>query len=171
MTQTLREIRQEANLTQAQLAYEADISRHAVLRMEQHVYPVPLPNVIDALSQISGLSESTLYNRYIAEVESHREESGIQWSLDTITDAIFEYDSGSHHPFIGLRHNIAHRVGKPDSAIQFSMAFSIHPFTLSEYESFRTHFPEQISIALTQANLPSNILTTLHESERFNRVN
>ncbi len=169
--ETLRQIRLDNHLTQKALADIAtDITRHAVLRMEQHVYPTPLPSVIRALHEISGLSENVLSEQYMREVHENRVESGKDWALDTLTREIFFYDPGNRHPFREFRERIAYRAEMPASAIQFCIAFSIHPYTLSEYEEFKTHYPHTISNALTEAGLPSSINSVLENEERFNRL-
>lgn len=169
--ETLRELRLESHLTQKALADMAeDITRHAVLRMEQHVYPTPLPSVIQSLSQITGYTAAELERQYRKEVHDNRVESGVEWSLDTLTHPIFFYDPGNRHPFREFRERVALRVNKPISAIQFCIAFSIHPYTLSEYENWKTTYPHPISLALTEAGLSSSVNAVLINEERFNRI-
>jgi transcriptional regulator with XRE-family HTH domain len=168
---TLRELRIRNHMTQKSLAEASDATRHAVLRMEQHVYPTPLPNIIAALSEITGLSEVSLIRQYEKEVHYNRVTNGQVWDLINVdTGGIFDIDYGSLHPFRGWRIELAHMMGQPDSQIQFCMAFSIHPYVLSEYEAYKTGYPESIRIALHEAGLPSNITTIFEKDERFNRV-
>ena len=168
LMQTLRELRLDANYTQKMLADLAGVTRHAVLRMEQHVYPSPPPEILKALSDITALSEITLSDMYKAEIHQNRIINGNIWDIGHLDLSVFEYDSGNLHPFRGFREHIARLALEPTSAIHFCIAFSIHPYTLSEYESFKTSYPESIHIALTEAGLPDSINTELRKSERFN---
>lgn len=168
--ETLRELRFDHSYTQKMLADEAGITRHAVLRMEQHVYPTPLPQVITALSQITSIPESELEAIYLQEVRDNRIDSGRAWAVGTVTEYIFQFDEGNQHPFITFRTRLADWTGHSTSAIQFCIAFSIHPSTLAEYENYKTHYPKSISIALTEAGLPDNITAVLHNSQRFNMI-
>jgi hypothetical protein len=138
--------------------------------MEQHLYPTPLPSIITALSHQSGISEELLSEQYLREVSEHRRVYGELWGLKFTDPEILYDDYGNLHPFIGFRVSLAHTAMQPESAIQFCMAFSIHPFTLSKYENFDTEYPKGVRIALTEAGLPDNINTVLATGERFNRV-
>lgn len=169
--ETIRELRTHSHLTQSQLASRANATRHAVLRMEQHLYPTPLPSIVIALSEITGIYETRIAEQYLREVSENRKIHGELWGLKYADSELLYEDYGNRHPFAGFRTSLAHIAGIRDSAIQFCMAFSIHPYTLSEYEGFKADFPHQIDIALTEAGLPANITTVLKGSERFNRIN
>jgi transcriptional regulator with XRE-family HTH domain len=171
--ETLRELRTQNHLTQKALAdLSGDhITRHAVLRMEQHVYPVPLPAVIKGLSEITGYAPSDLEQQYLKEVHMNRQVNGQLWGLPRVRlSDLFVMDAGNMHPFRAFRMEIAHKANVRDSAIQFCMAFSIHPFTLAEYENYNTQYPEQIALALTEAGLRDSITDIINSDERFNRV-
>jgi hypothetical protein len=111
-----------------------------------------------------------LSDQYFKEVSEHRKISGELWGLRFTSSEILYDDYGNRHPFIGFRTTLAHTAMQPDSAIQFCMAFSIHPFTLSKYEDFKSEYPKGVRIALTEAGLPDNINTVLATSERYNRI-
>lgn len=168
--QTLRELRLDSGHTQKTLADLAGVTRHAVLRMEQHVYPTPLPRIIHALSEISGIAETALEFMYNTEVMENRINSGRLWNLTEVDARIFQYDVGSRHPFIGFRVALANRAQQPISLIHFCIAFSIHPYVLSEYEAYNSTFPELINKALTEAGCRDYIIYELVHNERFNYV-
>lgn len=168
MTNTVKEARLSADLTQNELAIQAAVSRHSILRMEQLCYPAPLPNVIGTLSDITGVSERKLTDGYLEDVRLNREDTGEVWFADGASVAYAyavaivedytplnpDHRRRKHeHPFTQWRVAMAELTNEHDSGIHFSMLFSIHPATVNRYESFKTGFPPGIAVAFEAAGL------------------
>lgn len=168
----LKDLRESNGLRQADLAMEAGCSRAAVMRMEQLVYPEPLPNVLNALSDVSGISADHLRILYASDVEDHRYWSGQKWLLDMYTvNEIDNLVNGHRYGelFEYMRKEWARRVGEAQSQIHFCMAFSIHPAVLSKYESGATnHLPSGVLEALLGGGLGRSVTDYLRSSDAFN---
>jgi transcriptional regulator with XRE-family HTH domain len=166
----LKDLRVAHGLRQLDLAMEAGCGRTAVLRMEQLVYPEPLPNVLSALSDITGESVVRLRNLYLSDVSDHRYFSGQKWRLSEIHGFgpdVMSLQYGKR--FELLRKAWARNVGEPDSQVHFCMAFSIHPAVLSKYESGATnHLPRGVLDALLGAGLGQPEVDYLAVSPEFN---
>lgn len=168
---TLKALRESIPLTQEELAIQAAVSRHAVLRQEQLCYPSPLPNIIDTLSDIVGTDSQTLTNRYLEDVARNRAESGFEYFNDhaflagTATHIINNYSrttSHGKHPFQVWRESVMDSLGLSDSRIHFSQVTSIHPATLSRYESFNTGFPAPVEVAFRSMGFPEALIQLFH---------
>lgn len=170
---TLKELREELHLTQQELADQAGVSRHAILRLEQLCYPTPLPNVINTLSDILGTSEATLTQRYLDDVNLNRALSGEQYFYDhpymiAVAEALTKQPNHKVvHPFEQWRTAITDYSGLASSRIHFSQLTSIHPATLARYESFKTGFPPPIEVAFKAMGFP-NALLELFKDRVFN---
>lgn len=173
---TLKELREELHLTQQELADQAGVSRHAILRLEQLCYPTPLPNVINTLSDILGTSEATLTQRYLDDVNLNRALSGEQYFYDhpymiAVAEALTKQPNHNSklnvHPFEQWRTAITDYSGLASSRIHFSQLTSIHPATLARYESFKTGFPPPIEVAFKAMGFP-NALLELFKDRVFN---
>ena len=168
---TLRQIRSDLGFTQVDLANQCGVTRHAILRMEQHVYPTPLPSVISYLADVTEYSELELIDQYSNEVTDHRLDSGRRWAVGTIPmDLATNSATSSLHPFATFRSSVAIRTNESTSQIRFCMAFSIHPYVLSQYESFRTSYPEGLNLALYSSGYPVEILDFFKTSPMYNSV-
>lgn len=170
---TLRDARKSAGLSQQELASQAAVSRHSILRQEQYCYPTPLPNIIDTLAEVNslGLSKRELVENYLIEVRAHRQETGklISAGRGWVPMDYIQHDPRDH-PFASWRVTLCTANDLPFSAIQFSALFSVHPAVLSRYESFKTRFPHTIEVALSQAGCPDDILATLRNHPHFNTI-
>jgi transcriptional regulator with XRE-family HTH domain len=174
---TLKELREELNLTQSELADQAGVSRHAILRLEQLCYPTPLPNVIHTLSDILGTSVTVLNARYVDDVRVNRALSGEQYFYDhpymiALAEQLIKQYANvtvnpAVHPFEQWRTAITDYNGLPSSRIHFSQLTSIHPATLARYESFKTGFPPPIEVAFKAMGFP-NTLLELFKDRVFN---
>lgn len=152
---------------------QAAVSRHSIMRQEQYCYPTPLPNIVATLADVNllGLSERSLLNAYHDEVTANRIihgrviASNRGWiPLDYVSHR------GKHHAFTSWRRILCVANDLPTSAIQFSQMFSIHPATLTKYESFKTRFPHPIEVALNEAGCPADLLDSFRTHHDFNIV-
>lgn len=141
--------------------------------MEQFTYPEPLPNVIAALSDITGHSRAHLELLYRSDVEDHRYWSGQKWRLDEVSIGSFDSIGPGRYGelFEKVRKTLARKVGESQSQIAFCMAFSIHPAVLSKYESGATnHLPSAVIDALLGGGLGRSVCDYLASSSDFNGV-
>ena len=172
-----KELRAELVLTQEQLAALSETSRHAVMRMEQLCYPTPLPNIVTTLSELTGLSEEQIQVQYTKDVilnrlttaRALRPHHNFLVSMGTKL-AQLPLSEINIHPFTIWRHAVTSLLGVSNSQIHFSIMTSIHPATLSKYEVFKTGFPMAIEVALTQCELPSDLINLFNTSPAFNLV-
>lgn len=185
---TIQQARKEAGLSQAELANQAGVSRHSVLRLEQLCYPKPLPNIVDTLSDITGLSVDAINSGYIYDVRLNREYNGTVWFNDTASSValvvakaalnhVLEGASGgSHsHVFEVWRRAMCERIGQRSSQIQFCQMFSVHPSVLNRYETFKTSFPHALEEAFIDAGIKNTsqgraLLTLFKVSPSYNAV-
>lgn len=172
----LKSLRLEHNISQKDLAFEAGCSRHAVMRMEQLCFPNPLPNVISALSDLTGETEQHLEAIYITDVTTNRVNSGKLYRLNEVTEADVTRAvrdsllplSNSHSAFGNWRKALARRVGDATSQVHFSSRFSIHPAVISKFEANGGQYPSAIGTVLLFSGLPMEIDMIMHE--RFSGV-
>lgn len=172
----LKRLRLDSNISQKDLAFEAGCSRHAVMRMEQLCFPTPLPNVISALSDLTGVLEHNLLHSYAEDVRMNREFSGKLYRLDEVTEADVTRAvrdsllplSNSHSAFGNWRKTLARGVGDATSQVHFSSRFSIHPAVISKFESNGGSFPTAIGDALLAGGLPLKV--TLIMQDRFSGI-
>lgn len=172
----LKRLRLEHNISQKDLAFEAGCSRHAVMRMEQLCFPNPLPNVLSALSDLTGVSEAMLVYEYESDVYKNRRHSGVLYRLDKVTetdvtrairDSLLPL-SNSHSAFGNWRKTLARGVGDATSQVHFSSRFSIHPAVISKFESNGGTIPEAIIGALRIAGMDESIAIIMRE--RFSGI-
>lgn len=169
----LRAMRTERGLSQIDLAMEAGVSRHSILRMEQLCYPTPLPHVIQALSDITGVSEKELVAQYQSNVASNRELAKVTYFYDAQilwTALRFAKEATTKHPFMVWRETVMRSVGEATSRIHFCSVVTVHPAILDKYESFKTGFPEQLEIALKESGIPAAMIGYFKSEAVFNRV-
>lgn len=154
------------------------------MRMEQLCYPNPLPNVLAALSDITGVSEQDLRKQYHAAVKHNRAETALKYFFDhQFIDQFTSYmvsaasEPIDKHPFVVWREHImrhhndkAGRVGESLSQIKFSSLVSVHPATLNKYETFDSGFPGALNDALTEMLLPDHSLKLLNTHPIFNQI-
>ena len=163
------------DLTQLELSKLSMVSRHSVLRLEQLVYPTPLPNVVATLSEITGISEWQIEIDYARDVIENRGLSGTSYFSDhafLISQAKVladRYGEGSTvHNFKKWREYVMIVAREPISAIHFCQLTSIHPATLSRYEAFRTGFPSAIGTALLGCGIPQSLIDYFCSSTAYN---
>jgi hypothetical protein len=159
--QTLKDIRLNHSIALNDLAFEAQVSRHAVLRMEQLCYSTPLPSVIAALSDITGLSELDLEQAYDMDVRLNRirTDSLVFSHRGIVREALDNVDPYANtHQFQQWRENVYTALELPVSRIHFSSDISVHPATLDKFESFKSRFPRPLEIALTQCGVDHLII-------------
>lgn len=163
--QTLKDIRLNHHISINDLAYEAEVSRHAIIRMEQLCYPSPLPSIITALSDITGLSEFDLEDAYLTDVRLNR----LYAAANIFAHRGLVYDSWeavnpnslSKHPFQQFREVLFRALKLPISRIYFSGAISAHPATLDKYEQFKSGLPEPLRVALQQSDCSDAVIQQL----------
>ena len=175
----LRELRFMLNLNQIQLANLSEVSRHAVMRMEQLCYPNPLPNVITALSDLSGLNPDVLIKQYECDVHINRVNTGKR--LEVYHKQLIHFAQlakqpdalkplSKDHPFALWRKLTCDLLGERTSQVHFSIMTSIHPATISKYEAFKTGFPVPMAVALSECNLPASLLEVFDTDPAFNLI-
>ena len=172
---TLKELRNTIGITQSELAAEAGVSRHSVLRQEQMCYPSPLPNIIAALSDITGQSERSLVEQYKIDVKRNRDLAQHIYFYDhqLMWKAYIRADTPTKtgkHPFQVWREALFEFLGENDSRIHFCSVTSIHPATLSKYESFKTGFPAGMEVALLESGVPEDLVKRFKTEGVFNTV-
>lgn len=173
---TLKDLRRRLGISQSELAAEAGVSRHSVLRMEQLVYPHPLPNIIAALSDIEGTSESELEAAYLKDVANNRSLSAtIYFSNPLLMRRCYQFAlddaaTSGKHPFQIWRELLFEVLDENDSRIHFCIVTSIHPATLDKYESFKTGFTDSIALALSECGIPDDLLSSFKSHAAFNAV-
>ena len=189
MANRFLEVRLTHSFTQRDLAFEAQVSRHAVMRMEQLCYPNPLPEVINAMSRITGLSEAYLTELYHSAVSENRSATALKYfydpvAIENITQLVKTYsptNPSNEHPFVLWRHDVikyhvehavSHRVLSAGqlSQIKFSSLISVHPAILNKYESFGSPFPKAIGDAFKEMLIPDSVINTLSNHPVFNRT-
>lgn len=172
-----------AGISQQELATQAAVSRHSVLRLEQLCYPTPLPNVIDTLSDITGLSDEWLRVGYKADVNKNRFNSGMLFFggsrgyealqvAEAANNHVLRQDSvGPHlHVFEVWRRAIATKRNVPNSQIHFCQMFSVHPSVINRYEGLKTEFPKALEEAFVEATCPPELLDYFKTTPTFNVV-
>ena len=177
---SLKELREDLNLSQDQLASLAEVSRHAIIRLEQLCYPNPLPRVIETLSDLTGLSINSLEKDYLSDVLANRLNTGallrphhnflVSLTQELIINSGLSENLTNSHPFSLWRITVSDLLKVSASQIHFSMMTSIHPATLHKYENFKTGFPEPIKVALTEMDLPTLQLAIFEEYATFNEI-
>ena len=159
---SIRDLRLSANLTQSALAWEAQVTRHSIIRLEQLCYPTPLPSVVNALSDTTGLSTVRISSDYLSDVVANRLLAGqeifsdaslIMRLLSAIEVINLSDLTSADHPFKEWRCLLFHSLGLPTSRIYFCQRTSIHPAIVGKYEDFKTGFPTAIRLALTECGL------------------
>ena len=176
----IRALRDDLQLSQDKLASLAEVSRHSIIRMEQLCYPNPLPNVVMALSDLTGVSEKDIETQYYEAVLTNRVRTGLllvphhdlllKLTHQLIVSCSISGGIPDVHLFTIWRSAIADLLRVSSSQIHFSMMTSIHPATLFKYEAFKTGFPDPIKVALEQMNLPLEQITLFETSEVFNWI-
>ena len=181
---TLKSIRSELNLTQDQLAGLSDTTRHSVIRMEQLCYPQPLPSIVTAISELTGLTPEAIETQYFADVERNRIATGLLLephyetltavasllAAPVVTSTTSSIAVSGIHPFETWRIHACDLLGVSSSQIHFSIMTSIHPATLFKYEAFKTGFPLPIKVALTHIGLPPTLIEIFSSSAAFNTI-
>ena len=176
----IRELREQLNLSQDQLANLAEVSRHAVIRNEQLCYPNPLPRVVTALSELTGLAPLSIETDYYQDVLTNRRTTGallkehhnylLALTHQLVVNSGLSGTLSSQHPFAFWRLSVSSLLNVSSSQIHFSIMTSIHPATLFKYESFKTGFPAPMHVALTQLGLPDEQLALFAETSIFNWI-
>ena len=176
MESYVKHLRLSLGLTQFELATQAAVSRMAVLRNEQLCYPTPLPAIIATLSDIIGLSVPAITASYQEDVSKNRSISASEIFNDhehliRVADIIgYTYNHNyTSHLFKVWREAIFDKLVLNTSRIYFSQCTSIHPATLSKYESFKTGFPAPIELAFKEMNFPPELIK-IFKSTPFNRI-
>ena len=171
---SLKDIRLAFHMSQGDLAMEAGLSRHAVLRNEQLCYPTPLPGIITALSNISGIGEWVLEERYADDVTLNRIQAGANifrdYQLQVNCLARSSTYRGQLHPFQVWRECVFRHLELPDSRIYFCSAITVHPATMTAYENFKTGFPQPLEVALTQCGIDLSILGQFKTLGKYNSI-
>ena len=171
---TIKQLRLSIGITQNELAIQAGVSRHSVIRQEQLCYPTPLPSIISLLSDVLGTSEDLIIHSYLRDVSLNRHNTGLTALSDHdrliyLANKVSRTPSISIHPFQIWRESVFDRQDISTSRIHFSQLCSIHPATLSKYEAFKTGFPTPIEVAFKEMNLPSTLLD-IFNSPAFNTI-
>ena len=168
LTNTLKELLFQYGITQARLADEAGVTRHAVLRLTQLCYPTPLPSVISSLALLTGLSEEALNTCYEEDIKANRVNTG-ELYFDTRSVRIaYQHglsNRGPRHPFATFR---SHLIPSNPSRIHWCSLVSVHPATMDRYESFKTGLPKPLEVALVECNLDREILGHLMTDIKYN---
>lgn len=177
---SIKELREDLNLNQSELASLSEVSRHAIIRLEQLCYPNPLPSVVQALSDLTGISVDTIVGQYLRDVTTNRVMTGsllnyhhnflLSLTQQLIVNSGLSGSLTSQHPFSIWRITVSDLLRVSTSQIHFSMMTSIHPATLFKYEAFKTGFPEPIKVALTEMDLPPSQIEIFETSDLFNWV-
>lgn len=168
---SIRELRLSLGISQQELAIQAGVSRHSVIRTEQLCYPSPLPSLVSTLSDIVGTSESVITSNYLSDVHANRLYTADNY-LSNHTRLIYLANTmplSTMHPFQLWRETVCEELSLPESRIHFSQLCSIHPATLYKYETFKTGFPTPISVAFKEMGLPSELLKIFEEA-MFNYI-
>lgn len=143
---TITRYRKDANLTEAQLATLAGVSRDYIVKLEQTVYTTPSGRILEVLSDLCYTTPSEILTEYTAE---WNEKSLVIPLIEDWEVLVDEWKNArlvsDAHPHILLRHIIAKRVGLAGSQIKWAKWGSIHPAILSKYELGKTtRLPESI---------------------------
>ena len=126
-----RRLRREYNLTQSELAREAQISSLAVLRNEHLCYHTPLPNVATALALYTGVPLKIIIHEYHIDVSRRRKytsETLLPLALDDPIQFLHTVNFKDWRIFICIRENL------PTSVIKFSSMICVNPSTITDYE-------------------------------------
>ena len=136
---TITRYRKDANLTEAQLARLAGVSRDYIVKLEQTVYTTPSGRILEVLSDLCYTTPKEILTEYEAE---WNEKSRVIEVIDDWSVLVDEWKNElrikDEHPHILLRHLISKRVGLAGSQIKWAKWGSIHPAVLSKYELGKT---------------------------------
>lgn len=134
-------LRREANLTQADLARLAGITRIAVLRYEQGIYSQLSDKLADTLSEVhpDNPSPKTIHSLYAADRKAQRQVArnilGVLPVLRVSTDPCrspfynFRVDV-----MVGSSHRSSYEGDLNDSRMAFCNLLGLHPATVVDYE-------------------------------------
>ena len=152
---TISRYRKDANLTEAQLATLAGVSRDYIVKLEQTVYTTPSGRILEVLSDLCYTTPQEILTEYLEEWNKKSEtiELITDWPVlvDEWKNAMVTADA---HPHILLRHIIAKRVGLAGSQIKWAKWGSIHPAILSKYELGKTtRLPESVKAHLQRLGM------------------
>ncbi len=124
----LATIRNNAGMTQQELAEKAGITRRYVISLEKSI-PNTVPEaVLEALSTLGGLTPDSILNHYFY----HRRDQ-----IEYYTERIKEHLTGtdlSSMDMIDFRYHLEDLTGLSMSQIKFAEYFGVNPAALSIYE-------------------------------------
>lgn len=160
----IKELRNQLNLTQSDLADLSGVSSQGILRYEQSLYEEPSSRIVDALvaihAQITGSDPppGEVRKWLIEQYRANRREIQINSSHlfrhphDVITKP-------NEHPFVTWRTAV---LDSP-SRMRFCTLLAIHPSPLAEYEKgHRRYMPRMLTEALSTASVGKDLLERLN---------
>lgn len=170
VTPYIRRLRKELNLTQSELAREAQTTQLAVLRNEHLNYNTPLPNIATRLSQLSDIPLKHIQTEYHIDVQKRR-----QWTASML--ASISTDLLDYYCFKTWRIAICKNAGLPTSIIKFSSMVCVNPNTISSFEKRNsangltkpTSIPRSLAVAFREMGYPNSFLLDLaHANSKVN---
>lgn len=166
-----RNIRINAQLTQALLAKRAGVSKHAVLRLEQGMFPDPLPKLLNYYVDTFNVSRTSLLREYAKFQIRQRERAGLL--LGDIEHKLFEWangvDDGQTHPLVYLRLSCRPVLNPTELAKRLCISQTVVTYFEKNAISQKT-VPYQLLLALSQAGYGDDDLLALESAYATYRV-
>ena len=166
---TMKEYRQSAGLTIDQLAWNAQVTHDLVVKFESAVYTVASPNVVEALSEATGIPEKEIITDYKRQRKGARElmdnlvESNAPPPWQEIITRLCKPLSAKH-PHQQLREWLFDYYGLTTTAYYYCRAMGIPHSSLYKYESGKeNNLPVRLRDSLTDLRVPVRVISLVNE--------
>lgn len=127
MINPLKQMREEAHLSQREAASIAGITEQVILKAENGVYPTLPPSILGAFSTISGESKNVIEYRY---------EKWIDEELRKVKLPSVGIPS-TPEEYISFRAQVAKLNEVPDTDNAFAKLFKINPYVIQKFSAGR----------------------------------
>lgn len=123
----IKQIREEAHLSQREAASIAGITEQVVLKSEQGMYPTLPPSILEAFATISGETKQTIEFRYE------------KWIDDELRKVKLPVTINIEHPseFLHFRSVVTKLNDVPDTTNSFCKLFKMNPYVIQKFEAGR----------------------------------
>lgn len=167
---TIKRLRNEANLTEQQLADEVGVTKDYIVKLENTLYANASPFVVNFLAKELGLNAIDIHADYDSDYESKaqtwleisRDFPELNWVRLHDTMCRMDWTITHDHPHLWFRRFVANYYDLPDSQIKWAQYMGIHPASLSKYELTKTaNMPSAIRRSLSMLGLPVGFVTDL----------
>lgn len=166
-----RSIRIQAQLTQALLAKKAGVSKHAVLRLEQGMFPDPLPKLLNYYVDTFNVSRLSLIKEYSQFQIRQRERAGKLLGEDLQSALFLWANSAAYgmHPLTYLRLSCRPVLNPTELAKRLCISQTVVTYFEKNPVSQKT-VPVQLLQALQQAGYEDQDIYALEQAYATFRV-